>query len=326
MLAEPARLRLLALAAEEELTIGELAELVGESQPNVSRHVAPLRQAGLVNVRRQGTRALVSLAPAATVDAVVADALASGRALCEADGSLARLHDIVRARDVAVRDYFATAGSSELSGVEGAVLAYAAALACLLPDRRLAVDVGTGDGAFLDLLAPVFDHVLAIDRSAARLSLARERAARRGYANVTFLETDVCDAAFRKAVGGGASAVFAARILHHAAKPAALVAELASALRPASGSDVGGSLVVVDYAQHADEGMRDQADQWLGFGEGELVAHAEAAGLADARVVRLPPALCGSGPDAHLPWLALIARKSTHHPRASSVHSIRSES
>src|SRR5882757_11115388 len=86
VLAEPVRLKLLALAAEEELAIGELAELLGESQPNVSRHVAPLKQAGLVVVRKQGTRALVGLRDGVADDPVIADALASGRALSEADG------------------------------------------------------------------------------------------------------------------------------------------------------------------------------------------------------------------------------------------------
>src|SRR5258708_33826084 len=56
VLSEPARLRLLALAAEEELSIGELAELLHESQPNVSRHAGALRQAGLLSDRRGGAR------------------------------------------------------------------------------------------------------------------------------------------------------------------------------------------------------------------------------------------------------------------------------
>src|SRR5512144_2745627 len=87
LLAEPVRLRLLALAAEEELAIGELAELLREGQPNVSRHVAPLKKAGLVSVRRHGTRVLVRLAEGADRDPVVADGLAAGSALCEEDGS-----------------------------------------------------------------------------------------------------------------------------------------------------------------------------------------------------------------------------------------------
>src|SRR5438094_9838847 len=88
VLSEPIRLRLLALATVEELAVGELAELLDEGQPNVSRHAAVLRQAGLIVVRKEGTRVLVHLAEGAARDAVIADALASGRALCEKDGSL----------------------------------------------------------------------------------------------------------------------------------------------------------------------------------------------------------------------------------------------
>src|SRR5690349_11635037 len=83
VLSEPVRLRPLALVAAEELSIGELAELLRESQPNVSRHVASLRQVGLVTMRRQGTRALVRLAEGVTGDAVVSDAIQTGKELCE---------------------------------------------------------------------------------------------------------------------------------------------------------------------------------------------------------------------------------------------------
>src|SRR6187431_1131319 len=82
LLSEPFRLRLLALATEEELALGELADLLGESQPNLSRHAAPLRQAGLLAERRQGTRTLVRLDAVAADDPVVKDAVNAGRELC----------------------------------------------------------------------------------------------------------------------------------------------------------------------------------------------------------------------------------------------------
>src|SRR3954454_14749962 len=109
LLAETVRLRLLALAAEEELTIGELAELLREGQPNVSRHVAPLKKAGLVSVRKHGTRVLVRLSDGAERDAVVADGLGAGRDLCEDDGSLARVSEILAQRDATVREFFGAA-------------------------------------------------------------------------------------------------------------------------------------------------------------------------------------------------------------------------
>jgi ArsR family transcriptional regulator len=314
LLSEPVRLRLLALAAEEELAIGELADLLGESQPNVSRHAAPLKQAGLLSVRKQGTRALVRLGEEAAADAVVREALASGRALCEADGSLARIGEVLRARDAVAREFFART-PSEAKGDDPRrapeeLGAYLSALAPLLAHRALAVDAGTGDGSLLDVLAPTFERVVAIDRSEAQLARARERVQARGFDNVLLVEGDLDGPEVKKALRArghrevdGADAVFAVRLLHHAARPAQVVHELASLCRP------GGALVVIDYGRHDDESMREQADLWLGFDHAELRQFARAAGLEDVQITAIPGALCGRGPDAHLPWLVMVAHK-----------------
>ncbi|HEY8073460.1 MAG TPA: metalloregulator ArsR/SmtB family transcription factor [Labilithrix sp.] len=304
VLAEPVRLRLLALAAEEELAIGELAGLLGESQPNVSRHITPLKQAGLVLVRREGTRALVRLAEAASVDAVVADALTSGRALCEADGSLARIAEILRERDRVAREFFAQeAPQSDVAESDDATAAYVAVLARLLPHRRLAVDAGTGDGALLDVLAPAFESVIAVDRSAAQLARAAARVKRRGYANVQLSRSELAAPELKEQVGAGADVVFASRLLHHAPRPADLLRQLAALTRP------GGAVVVVDYARHDDEKMRDEADLWLGFEPQELRRLAKDAGLEEEGVTKIPAAFCGKGKDSHLPWQVLVARR-----------------
>ena len=302
VLAEPMRLRLLALAAEEELAVGELAELLAESQPNVSRHIAPLKAAGLVLSRKQGTRALVRMSEAASVDPVVADALASGRALCEADGSLSRIADVLRERDQVAREFFSKVAPTTLPE-PSANAAYVAALARLLPDRRLAIDAGTGDGSLLDVLAPAFEKVIAVDRSEAQLGHARARVASRGYDNVRLLKAELGAAELREHVGEGADVVFASRLLHHAPRPVDLVRQLADLARP------GAAVVLIDYARHDDESMRDEADLWLGFEESELKRFAKLAGLNDSDVIRLPSAWCGGGKDAHLPWQVLVARK-----------------
>lgn len=304
VLSEPVRLRLLALAAEEELTIGELAELLGESQPNVSRHVAPLKQASLVAVRKQGTRALVRLAEEAEKDPVVADALASGRALCAEDGSLARVADVLRARDAVAKEYFARPRSEGAIDPPAELGAFLKALAPLLGRRGLAVDAGTGDGALLDVLAPVFEHVVAIDRSEAQLRRAEARVASRGYDNVKLFCAEIDAPEVKRATMKGADAVFATRVLHHAAQPALAVEKLAHLLAP------GGALVILDYARHDDESMREQADLWLGFDASELRKFARAAGLEEMNVEKVPAAWCGKGPDAHLPWQIMVARKS----------------
>lgn len=306
VLAEPVRLRLLALAAEEELAIGELATLLGESQPNVSRHVAPLKQAGLVLVRRQGTRALVRIAEGAAVDAVVADALASGRALAEADGSLGKIAELVRERDRVAREFFAQAGegAGTVPSPPDASLAYVAALARLLPHRELAVDVGTGEGALLDVLAPAFDRVVAVDRSEAQLERARARVVARGFTNVVLTKGELGASELRAQVGAGADVVFASRILHHAPRPVDYLRQLARLVRP------GGALLVLDYARHDDESMRDEADLWLGFDPAELRRLAADAGLTDADVFTIPAAWCGKGKDSHLPWQVMVAKRS----------------
>lgn len=295
VLAEPIRLKLLALAAEEELAIGELAELLGESQPNVSRHVAPLKAAGLLLSRKQGTRALVRIAEAASADAVVADALASGRALCEGDGSLARVADVLRERDQVAREFFAQERDAPAVDPLDASAAYIAALARLLPHRKLAVDAGTGDGALLDVLAPAFDKVIAVDRSEAQLGRARARIAARGFANVELHRSELGALDVKHA-----DVVFASRLLHHAPRPVDLVKQLAR---------VGRAVVIIDYARHDDESMRDEADLWLGFEAEELRRFAREAGLVDIDVIRLPAAWCGKGKDGHLPWQVLIGRR-----------------
>jgi DNA-binding transcriptional ArsR family regulator len=303
VLSEPLRLRLLALAAEEELAVGELAELLGESQPNVSRHSASLKQAGLIAVRRQGTRTFLRTSDEAKGDVVVADALASGRALCLADESLAKIADVVRARDSAAREFFSRPAVTPVQSVPSELGAYLAALGHLLPRRSLAIDAGTGDGGLLDVLAPAFERVIAIDRSEAQLARAKDRARLRGYENVLLAEGELDDPRVVSAVGEGADAVFAVRVLHHAASPARTVAKLANLCRP------GGAVLVLDYAPHEDESMREQADLWLGFEPLELSRFARSAGLVDSRVTALPLAMNGCGPDAHLTFQLLVARK-----------------
>jgi len=308
LLGEPIRLRLLALAAEDELSVGELADLVGENQPNVSKHVAALRRASLLAMRKQGNRVLVRVADV-TGDAVVRDALAAGRTLISEDGSLARVPEIVRARDAASRAFFdETEVELEPDSLPPELPAYLAALAPLLPHRALAVDVGTGDGRLLDVLAPVFEHVIAIDRSPRQLARAKKRVLARGYANVELIEGELDDAAVKRRVRkhDGADVVFASRMLHHVAKPAKALAMLGDLARP------GGSIVVIDYVAHEDEALREQqADVWLGFDPTELRDMARDAGLA-APVVRALPALLHKGArtaDAHIAWQVLVARR-----------------
>jgi SAM-dependent methyltransferase len=301
LLGEPFRLRLLALAREEELAMGELAELLDESLPNVSRHAAALRQAGLLSERRHGTRSFMRLTAGMDADPVVSDALGVGRGLCEEEGRLLRIAEIVRARDARSREFFARgAHKPELEHFTAELPAFLTALRELVPQRGLALDAGTGDGAWLDALAPLYDRVIAVDQSPQQLARASERLALRGYSNVTLLCAELGDEALAREVGDGADLVVAARVLHHAARPWAVLGALVRLLRP------GGRLVAVDYQRHSDEAFRErQADVWNGFDVEELEHNARASGLRDVRVTPLPASLLSGMSDGHIGWQAL---------------------
>jgi ArsR family transcriptional regulator len=271
----------------------------------VSRHAKALREAGLLAMRKQGRWAFLRLMDGVAADPVVGDALDAGRALCEEDGSLSRIAAVIATRDAATREFFDRENGTDAPPRLPAELpAYVSALAPLIANRQLAVDAGTGDGSLLDVLAPIFERVVALDRSAPQLERARRRIASRGYRNVELLAGELDDAVLRERIAalGGADAVFASRVLHHAPRPAAALTALGKLARP------GGAVIVIDYASHDDETMREQADLWLGFEADELRELASGAGLVESSVRRIPSSACGDGPDGHLDWQVLAAR------------------
>jgi len=285
VLGDEDRLRLLALCAAEELTVGELATLTRESQPQVTRKSQPLREAGLLVARKDGTRTLLRAEPEVAQDPVVRAALEAGRALCEKDGSLAEVPAVVAQREETSRRLFAheegAAGPVAPPAADGAQLL--PMLAPLLPGRALAVDVGAGEGALLPLLSPLYERVVAIDRSAARLARCAERVSALGLPNVRLREGAVEDAGIVEEIAraGGADLVVVSRVLHHAARPQDLVAAAARLARP------GGHVVVVDHVPHEDESLRERGHVWLGFEPAKLRGWLEAAGLEDAHALPL---------------------------------------
>jgi SAM-dependent methyltransferase len=275
LLGDEDRLRLLALCAEEELTVGELAALLGESQPQVTKKSQPLREVGLLSARRDGTRTL--LRAQVDHDVVIDAALTEGRALCTRDGSLAKIAGVVAAREELSRRYFDEAIPADAAAplADSELIAWLPVLAPLLPARGLAVDVGTGEGTLLPLLSPLYDRVVAVDRSPARLARCGGKIAAWGLPNVRLREGDVDDAGLAEDIGarGGADLVVMARVLHHSARPQDSIAAAARLLR------AGGHLVVVDYLPHDDETMREQGDVWLGFEPQKLRTWIEGASL-----------------------------------------------
>ena len=235
---------------------------------------------------------------------MIADALHAGQGLCSADGSLERVGTVIASRDAASREFFARHPEEIPGEWPPQMAAYLAAVAPLLRAGRLAVDAGTGGGELLEVLAPLYERVVAVDRAAARLDQARQRIAQRGYRHVELIQAEFHEAAVRDRLHdlGGADAVFATRVLHHTPKPIGALRALGELAAP------GGAVVVLDYVAHQDERLRDQqADYWLGFDGEQLRAYARQAGLVSPVTHRIPAQRCGAGPDGHLDWQVLVA-------------------
>jgi ArsR family transcriptional regulator len=279
LLGDEDRLRLLALCAEEELTVGELAQLLGESQPQVTKKTQPLREVGLLASRRDGTRTLLKTdVESDRNDPVIAAALEEGRTLCSKDGSLAKVPRVIAAREELSRRLFETPAQDTPAPAADSALAWAGLLSPLLPSRALAVDIGTGEGSLLPLLSPLYERVIAVDRSAARLARASANIASWGLPNVRLREGSVDDAAVIQEIGARADLVVMGRVLVHASRPQDVIASAARLLHP------GGHLAIVDYLPHDDESLREQGHVWLGFEPNKLRMWIEAAKLVPVAV------------------------------------------
>jgi ArsR family transcriptional regulator len=297
LLGDEDRLRLLALTAEDELTVGELAALLGESQPQITKKSQPLREVGLVSARRDGNRTLLRAQTPGDPDPVITAALEEGRLLCSKDGSLARVAAIVAQREEASRRFFDEAAAPIEPTHFEELVGWLPILAPLLPGRELALDLGTGDGSLLPILSPLYERVVAVDRSASRLARCSARIAAWGLPNIRLREGDVEDGGLLADTDrrGGADLAVMARVLHHAARPQDSVAAAMRLLKP------NGHLLIVDYLPHDDESMREQGDVWLGFEPQKLRGLIESAGLDVLAAHPLP--------GAHRPPLQLVVGK-----------------
>jgi SAM-dependent methyltransferase len=319
LLGDEDRLRLLALCAEEELTVGELALLLDESQPQITKKTQPLREVGLLASRRDGTRTLLKAelpgdvvgdgraahSPGGAAEGrrgVIDAAVTEGRRLCSKDGSLARVARVVAQREELAKKLFDAHAPEEpvpnLRGDDAQLVGWLPLLAPLLPGRALAIDAGTGEGALLPLLAPLYERVVAVDRSAARLARCAARLEHWGLANVRLREGSIEDAVLAEEVlaRGGADLVVIARVLHFLARPQDAIAAATRLLRP------GGHLAIVDHVPHDDETLREQGHVWLGFEPAKLTNWLLAAQLAPLANNPLPT------PD-HPPLQLAIGRK-----------------
>jgi len=283
--AEPTRLRLVVLCARGELTVSELTQILGQSQPRVSRHLKLLCEAGLLDRFREGSWVFYRLSQSRPTSALARQLVAG------CDGSdptivldLQRLAAIKRQRADFASAYFRENAAQwhrirslyvDEREVETALVEMVTGA-----DPRDLLDIGTGTGRMLEVLAPHVEHALGIDQSREMLSVARVNLERAGLENASVRLGDMYQLAL---ADSSFDAVVVHQVLHYADRPAAAIAEAARVLRP------NGILMLVDFAPHTLEFLREEhAHRRLGFADAEVAEWCRAAGLDPARPHHLP--------------------------------------
>nr|WP_295374401.1 metalloregulator ArsR/SmtB family transcription factor [uncultured Sphingosinicella sp.] len=279
-LADPTRLRILALLRAMELSVGELAQVLGQSQPRVSRHVKILIDAGLAERRKEGSWVFLSLR-ADRVQPLFAllDSWGEGDS-AQVAADVARLAAVQADRAASAERYFAShaADWDELRSLHIAESEVEAAVARALGDKPVGelIDIGTGTGRMLELFGRAARRALGVDRSPEMLRLARVKLAQAGIQSAELRQGDMYALPI---ASGSADTVILHQVLHYAQQPAAAVAEAARLLAP------GGRLLVVDFAPHEHEELRIRdAHARLGFADDAVCKWMQEAAL-DAHVV-----------------------------------------
>ncbi len=312
--AETTRLRILALLAETELTVSDLTEILRQSQPRLSRHLRLLAEAGLVERFREGAWAFFRLGErggSADIARTLIARLDAEDAVIARDRE--RLAAVRSARAAAAQAYFRrhAAEWDRIRKLHVADAAVEAAVRSALADKpiRALLDLGTGTGRMLELFAADVERGLGLDLSLDMLALARARLDHAGLQHCSVRHGDIYNLALPR---DSFDAVIIHQVLHFLDDAPRAIREAARVLRP------GGRLLVVDFAPHDLEFLREQhAHRRLGFAAETVTQWFEAAGLEPLRQQTLPP-----GPEGKIAvslWLARDPRILLAAPAAREV-------
>ncbi|HUH76753.1 MAG TPA: metalloregulator ArsR/SmtB family transcription factor [Devosia sp.] len=282
---EDTRLRLLALLAEGDHSVKDLTEILKQSQPRVSRHLKLLADAGLIQRNAEGAWAYYGLAQQGD-GAALAQWLIS-RLDC---ADPARQRDIERQQAIRAQqqflatEYFAKVATSwdllrtlhvPEEAVEQAVLR-------ALGERKVdtLIDLGTGTGRMLEVLAGSYQHGIGVDSSREMLAVARARLASAGIGHAQVRLGDIAEL---DPAMGMADVIVIHQVLHYFDDPGRMLAQARRLLKP------GGELLIVDFAPHDLEFLRtEHAHRRLGLSQGQMSAWAAAADLEVEAVSEFP--------------------------------------
>jgi ArsR family transcriptional regulator len=274
--AEPTRLRLLALCAHAELTVTELTQILGQSQPRVSRHLKLLCDAGLLHRYSEGTWAYYRLSDTgecAYLARTLVDLVPEDDEILALD--LERLDGVKEARAAVAAEYF-RANAERWDKIRSLYVPeeeVEAAILEVVGERHFDgfLDIGTGTGRILDLLANRINRGIGIDLSQEMLRIARANLENAGHRHCQVRHGDMYNL---QLPGGEFELVVIHQVLHFAEDPKSVIEESARILKP------GGLLVVVDFARHEQSFLQsEQQHRWLGFDEQEVADWLKSAGL-----------------------------------------------
>ncbi len=283
---ETSRLRILTLLAREELAVMELCQILSQSQPRVSRHLKLLAEAGLIERFPDGAWVFYRLAAGGPRRVLVDHILGMvkpGDHAYEKDAE--RLQEIRRLRSEAASAYFHLNAArwdqirslyvSEAS-VESAIIKAAGEG----PFKQM-VDLGAGTGRMLTLLGPRAQSAVGLDLSQQMLNIARANVAKAGLKRCELRHGDIFNTDL---ASHSADLVVVHQVLHYLGDPAAALKESARLVAP------GGRLLIVDFAPHKLEFLRDEhAHRRLGFNDNEIEGWLLKAGLSKVKIATLPP-------------------------------------
>ena len=275
-LADPTRLRIVALLRLMELSVGELAQVLGQSQPRVSRHLKILADAGVLERRKEGSWVFLTLGEAERVEPLfgLIDQWADTATQLLFASDAARTETIRADRAEAANRYFAGHAEmwDQIRSLHVAESEVERAIDGALGKRPLGrlVDIGTGTGRMIELFGPRAAQATGIDRSSEMLRLARVKLEAAGIPS-SLRQGDMYALPLAEE---SADSVIIHQVLHYAHSPATAIAEAARVLAP------GGTLLIVDFAAHEREELRDRdAHIRLGFEDEVMAGWFAAAGL-----------------------------------------------
>lgn len=283
---EPTRLRILALLAEGERSVKDLTDILGQSQPRISRHLKLLAEAGLVTRFAEGSWAFFRLAdsgPAGEISRNIVARLDRSDPMLVRDR--ARLEAVRRSNAEAAASYFSAYASQwdQIRSLHANEDEIEKKLLELVGEDELGliVDLGTGTGRMLELFAPHTDRSIGVDVSHDMLSYARSKLEREGLRNCQLRQGDIYNPPLEEGI---ADLVVIHQVLHYLQEPDRAIEEAASLLKP------GGRLLVVDFAPHGLEFLRaDQAHRRLGFAQKQIAEWMKAAGIELTDQIDFPP-------------------------------------